>query len=284
MREGDGPVRKHDLSSLRVLGSVGEPINPAAWLWYHDVIGGGRCPIVDTYWQTETGAVLLCPLPGAMALKPGSAAKPFFGVRPVIVDSDGKPLEGAGSGHLCFADSWPGQARTILGDHERFLKTYFSSFPGFYFTGDGARRDEDGYYWITGRLDDVINVSGHRLGTVEIEAAIASHPAVAEAAVVGCPHDIKGQGVFAFVTLKEGVGESEDLRRELIQNVRTRIGPIATPDVIEWAPQLPKNRSGKILRRILTRIAAGDYENHGDTSTVSDPAVVAELINRRQQA
>jgi len=269
---------------LRVLGSVGEPINPEAWLWYHEVVGGGRCPIVDTYWQTETGAVLLCPLPGAMAQKPGSAAKPLFGVRPALVDEAGQPLEGAGTGNLCFADSWPGQARTILGDHERFLKTYFSAFPGYYFTGDGARRDEDGDYWITGRLDDVINVSGHRLGTVEIEAAIASHPSVAEAAVVGYPHEIKSQGVFAFVTLKEGARESEDLRQDLIRLVRGRIGPIASPDRIEWAPQLPKNRSGKILRRILTRIAAGDFETLGDTTTVADPTVVADLVRRRQSA
>ncbi len=282
MREGEGPVRKHDLSSLKILGSVGEPINPEAWLWYREVVGGGRCPIVDTYWQTETGAVLLCPLPGAMALKPGSAARPFFGVRPALLGSEGKIVEGEGSGSLCFADSWPGQARTILGDRERFLETYFSAYPGFYFTGDGARRDADGYYWITGRLDDVINVSGHRLGTVEVEAALASHPSVAEAAVVGIPHDIKGQGIFAFVTLKEGVAESADLQRDLIQVVRSRIGPIATPDRIEWAPQLPKNRSGKILRRILTRIAAGDFENHGDTTTVADPTVVAEIVRRMQ--
>jgi acetyl-CoA synthetase len=243
---------------------------------------GGRCPIIDTYWQTETGAVLLCPLPGAMALKPGSAAKPFFGIRPALLEADGTVVAGEGAGNLCFADSWPGQARTILGDHERFLKTYFGAFPGHYFTGDGARRDADGYYWITGRLDDVINVSGHRLGTVEIEAALASHAAVAEAAVVGFPHPIKGQGIFAFVTLKDGIGETEALQRELVQAVRTRIGPIATPDTIEWAPQLPKNRSGKILRRILTRIAAGDFENHGDTSTVADPSAVAELVRRRQ--
>lgn len=284
MRDGEAPVRRHDLSSLRVLGSVGEPINPEAWLWYHEVVGGGRCPIVDTYWQTETGAVLLCPLPGAMDLKPGSATKPFFGVRPALLNGDGTPVEGEGGGNLCFADSWPGQARTILGDRERFLKTYFSTFPGYYFTGDGARRDGDGDYWITGRLDDVINVSGHRLGTVEVESALASHPSVAEAAVVGMPHEIKGQGIFAFVTLKEGVAESDALRRDLVQVVRTRIGPIATPDRIEWAPQLPKNRSGKILRRILTRIAAGDYENHGDTSTVADPAVVAEIVRRVRAA
>jgi acetyl-CoA synthetase len=284
MREGEAPVRQHDLSSLRVLGSVGEPINPEAWHWYHEVVGGGRCPIVDTYWRTETGAVLLCPLPGAMAQKPGSASKPFFGVRPALVDDTGQPVEGAGTGNLCFADSWPGQARTISGDHERFLRTYFSAFPGYHFTGDGARRDEDGYYWITGRVDDVINVSGHRLGTVEIEAAIASHPSVAEAAVVGYPHEIKGQGVFAFVTLKEKVAESEELRREFVRLVRSRIGPIASPDCIEWAPQLPKNRSGKILRRILTRIAAGDFEALGDTSAVADLPVVADLIRRRQGA
>jgi acetyl-CoA synthetase len=283
MREGEALVRKHDLSSLRVLGSVGEPINPEAWLWYYEVVGGGRCPIIDTYWQTETGAVLLCPLPGAMALKPGSAAKPFFGVQPALLNSDGSVVEGEGTGNLCFADSWPGQARTILGDRERFLRTYFSAFPGFYFTGDGARRDADGYYWITGRLDDVINVSGHRLGTVEIEVALASHPSVAEAAVVGFPHEIKGQGIFSFVTLKAGITESDGLRRELVQLVRTRIGPIATPDRIEWAPQLPKNRSGKILRRILTRIAAGDFENHGDTSTVVDPSIVAEIVGRIQR-
>lgn len=280
MREGEAPVRKHDLSSLRVLGSVGEPINPEAWLWYHEVVGGGRCPIIDTYWQTETGAVLLCPLPGAMALKPGSAAKPFFGVRPALLNSNGSVVEGEGMGNLCFADSWPGQARTILGDRERFLNTYFSAFPGFYFTGDGARRDADGYYWITGRLDDVINVSGHRLGTVEIEAALASHSSVAEAAVVGFPHEIKGQGIFAFVTLKEGVTESDELRRELAQLVRTRIGPIATPDRIEWAHQLPKNRSGKILRRILARIAAGDFESYGDTSTIADLSVVEDIVRR----
>ncbi|MDB5544554.1 MAG: acetate--CoA ligase [Hyphomicrobiales bacterium] len=280
MRQGEEPVRKHDLSSLKVLGSVGEPINPEAWLWYHDVIGGGRCPIVDTYWQTETGGVLLCPLPGAMPNKPGSAARPFFGVRPVLIDNDGHIIEGEGAGNLCFADSWPGQARTILHDRERFLKTYFATFPGHYVTGDGARRDADGYYWITGRVDDVINVSGHRLGTVEVEAALASHASVAEAAVVGMPHEIKGQGIYAFVTLKEGVAETDALRRELVQIVRQRIGPIATPDAIEWTPNLPKNRSGKILRRVLTKIAAGDYDNLGDASTVADPALVSELITR----
>ncbi len=280
MRQGEAPVRRHDLSSLKVLGSVGEPINPDAWHWYHDVIGGGRCPIVDTYWQTETGGVLLCPLPGATPNKPGSAAKPFFGVRPVLIDNYGAIIEGEGAGNLCFADSWPGQARTILHDRERFLKTYFATFPGHYVTGDGARRDADGYYWITGRVDDVINVSGHRLGTVEVEAALASHASVAEAAVVGMPHEIKGQGIYAFVTLKEGVTETDALKRELVQIVRQRIGPIATPDAIEWTPNLPKNRSGKILRRVLTKIAAGDYDNLGDVSTVADPALVGELIAR----
>jgi acetyl-CoA synthetase len=280
MRQGEEPARKHDLSSLKVLGSVGEPINPEAWLWYHDVIGGKKCSIVDTYWQTETGAVLLCPLPGALANKPGSAGKPFFGVRPVLIDNDGAVIEGEGEGNLCFADSWPGQARTILHDCERFLKTYFTTFPGHYVTGDGARRDADGYYWITGRVDDVINVSGHRLGTVEVEAALASHACVAEAAVVGMPHDIKGQGIYAFVTLKEGVAETEQLQRDLVQIVRKRIGPIATPDAIEWTPNLPKNRSGKILRRVLTKIAAGDFDNLGDVSTVADPALVGELVAR----
>ena len=280
MRQGEAPVRKHDLSSLKVLGSVGEPINPEAWLWYRDVVGGGRCPIVDTYWQTETGGVLLCPLPGAMANRPGSAGKPFFGVRPVLIDDGGRIVEGEGNGNLCFADSWPGQARTILHDRARFLATYFTAFPGHYVTGDGARRDADGCYWITGRVDDVINVSGHRLGTVEVEAALASHPSVAEAAVVGMPHEIKGQGIYAFVTLKDGVAETEELRRALVAIVRQRIGPIATPDAIEWTPNLPKNRSGKILRRVLTKIAAGDYDNLGDVSTVADPALVGELVAR----
>ncbi|HTH16006.1 MAG TPA: acetate--CoA ligase [Magnetospirillum sp.] len=283
MREGEGPVRKHDLSSLRVLGSVGEPINPEAWRWYHSVVGGGRCPIVDTYWQTETGAVLLTPIPGAVPNKPGMAAKPYFGIRPEVVDSQGNTLEGAGEGNMCFRGSWPGQARTILHDHERFIRTYFAPYPGRFFTGDGVRRDEDGYYRISGRVDDVINVSGHRLGTVELESAISSHPAVAESAVVGYPHDLKGQGVFAYVTLKEGRGETEELRKEIVDWVRARIGPIATPDVIQWAPALPKNRAGKILRRILTKVAANDFENFGDTSTVADPAVVDDIVRRRQE-
>ena len=284
MRDGEEPVRRHDLSSIRVLGSVGEPINPEAWLWYHRVVGGGRCPVVDTYWQTETGAVLLVPIPGAVPNKPGAAAKPFFGVRPLLVDANGQEIEGEGAGNLCFAGSWPAQARTILHDRERFVKTYFAAFPGRYFTGDGARRDADGYYWITGRVDDVINVSGHRLGTVELESAIASHPGVAEAAVVGYPHDIKGQGVFAYVTLKGEVEESEPLRRELVDLVRARIGPIASPDVIQWAPALPKNRAGKILRRILTKVAANEFENLGDTTTLADPTVVADIVARRKEA
>jgi acetyl-CoA synthetase len=283
MRQGEAPVRRHDLSSLRVLGSVGEPINPEAWLWYHHVVGGGRCPIVDTYWQTETGAVLLVPLPGAVPNKPGRAARPYFGVRPVLVDAQGATLEGAAEGHLCIADSWPGQARTILHDHERFVRLYFGRYPGRYFTGDGASRDADGDYRITGRVDDVINVSGHRLGTVELEAALASHPAVAEAAVVGYPHDIKGQGVFAYVTLKAGVRESEALRHELVQKVRARIGPIATPDIVQWAPALPKNRAGKILRRILAKVAANELDNFGDTSTVADPTVIDDIVSRRRQ-
>ena len=282
MRDGEAPVRAHDLSSLRVLGSVGEPINPEAWRWYHGVIGGGRCPIVDTYWQTETGAVLMVPMPGAVPNKPGMAAKPYFGIRPEMVDAQGVALLGAGSGNMCFADSWPAQARTILHDHERFVQTYFTLYPGRFFTGDGVDRDEDGYYRISGRVDDVINVSGHRLGTVELESAISSHPSVAESAVVGYPHDIKGQGVFAYVTLKAGIEESEDLRREIIALVRTRIGPIATPDQIQWAAALPKNRAGKILRRILTKVAANQFDNFGDTSTVADPSVVDDIIRRRQ--
>jgi len=284
MREGEAPVRRHDLSSLRVLGSVGEPINPEAWRWYHQVIGGGRCPIVDTYWQTETGAVLLVPLPGAVANKPGRAAKPYFGIRPVLMDAQGQVLAGAADGNLCFADSWPAQARTILHDHERFVRTYFTPYPGHFFTGDGASRDADGYYRISGRVDDVLNVSGHRLGTVELESAIASHPAVAEAAVVGFPHELKGQGVFAYVTLKAEIAESDALRREIVDWVRARIGPIATPDVIQWAPALPKNRAGKILRRILSRVAANDFDNFGDTSTLTDPAVVEDIVQSRRIA
>ncbi|MEO3434247.1 acetate--CoA ligase [Inquilinus sp. CAU 1745] len=281
MREGDGPVKKAGRESLRLLGSVGEPINPEAWLWYHNVVGDGRCPIVDTWWQTETGGIMITPLPGATATKPGSATRPFFGVRPVMVDNEGKPLEGAAEGNLCIADSWPGQMRTVYGDHERFIQTYFSSFKGMYFTGDGARRDEDGYYWITGRVDDVINVSGHRMGTAEVESALVAHQKVAEAAVVGYPHDIKGQGIYAYVTLNAGEEPTEDLRKELVQWVRKEIGPIASPDLIQWAPSLPKTRSGKIMRRILRKIAANEHGNLGDTTTLADPAVVNDLVDNR---
>jgi acetyl-CoA synthetase len=281
MREGEGPVKKTSRKSLRLLGTVGEPINPEAWLWYHRVVGDERCPIVDTWWQTETGGILITPLPGAIATKPGSATKPFFGVKPVIVDNDGKVLEGAAEGNLCLADSWPGQMRTVYGDHQRFIDTYFKTFPGKYFTGDGARRDEDGYYWITGRVDDVINVAGHRLGTAEVESALVAHPKVAEAAVVGYPHDIKGQGIYAYVTLKAGIETSEELRKELVQWVRKEIGPIATPDLIQWAPGLPKTRSGKIMRRILRKIAANEHDQLGDTSTLAEPAVVTDLVDQR---
>jgi acetyl-CoA synthetase len=281
MREGEAPVKKTSRASLRILGSVGEPINPEAWLWYHNVVGDGRCPIVDTWWQTETGGILITPLPGAIATKPGSATKPFFGVQPLLVDNDGKLLEGATDGNLCIADSWPGQARTVFGDHKRFIETYFSTFKGYYFTGDGCRRDEDGYYWITGRVDDVINVSGHRMGTAEIESALVAHPKVAEAAVVGYPHDIKGQGIYAYVTLKAGFATSEELRKELVGWVRKQIGPIASPDLIQWAPGLPKTRSGKIMRRILRKIAANEHSALGDTSTLADPTVVDELVTNR---
>jgi acetyl-CoA synthetase len=281
MREGEGPVKRASRASLRLLGSVGEPINPEAWLWYHNVVGDGRCPIVDTWWQTETGGIMITPLPGAIPTKPGSATKPFFGIRPVIVDGEGNHLEGATEGNLCIADSWPGQMRTVFGDHERFVQTYFSTFPGKYFTGDGCRRDEDGYYWITGRVDDVINVSGHRLGTAEVESALVAHPKVAEAAVVGYPHDIKGQGIYAYVTLNAGEQPSEPLRKELAGWVRKQIGPIATPDLIQWAPGLPKTRSGKIMRRILRKIAANEHSNLGDTSTLADPAVVTDLVDNR---
>lgn len=281
MRDGEGPVKKTSRASLRLLGSVGEPINPEAWLWYHRVVGDGRCPIVDTWWQTETGGILITPLPGAIAQKPGSATLPFFGVKPLIVDGDGKPLEGAAEGNLCIADSWPGQMRTVFGDHERFVQTYFSTFKGLYFTGDGCRRDEDGYYWITGRVDDVLNVSGHRMGTAEVESALVAHPKVAEAAVVGYPHDIKGQGIYAYVTLIAGEAQTEELRKELAQWVRKQIGPIATPDLIQWAPGLPKTRSGKIMRRILRKIAANEHEALGDTSTLADPAVVTDLVDNR---
>ncbi|HEY4135588.1 MAG TPA: acetate--CoA ligase [Alphaproteobacteria bacterium] len=281
MREGDAPVAKTSRASLRILGSVGEPINPEAWLWYYRVVGGQRCPIVDTWWQTETGGHMITPLPGATALKPGSATKPFFGIRPEIVDGDGKSLDGAVEGNLCILDSWPGQMRTVYGDHKRFIETYFSTFPGKYFTGDGCRRDEDGYYWITGRVDDVLNVSGHRLGTAEVESALVAHPAVAEAAVVGYPHDIKGQGIWCYVTLKADVQPSEELRKELIKWVRREIGPFAAPDVLQWAPGLPKTRSGKIMRRILRKIAENEMGALGDTSTLADPAVVDDLVKNR---
>ncbi len=283
MREGDAFVKSTSRKSLRVLGSVGEPINPEAWSWYYNVVGEGRCPIVDTWWQTETGGVMITPLPGATALKPGSASKPMFGVRPMLLDNDGKEITGAGEGCLVIADSWPGQMRTVWGDHERFFQTYFSTFKGYYFTGDGCRRDEDGYYWITGRIDDVINVSGHRMGTAEIESALVAHHKVAEAAVVGMPHEIKGQGIYAFVTTNAGIEPDEDLRRELITWVRQEIGPIATPDVIQFAPGLPKTRSGKIMRRILRKIGENDVSNLGDISTLADPSVVDNLIENRPQ-
>jgi len=282
MREGDAPVKAHDRSSLRLLGSVGEPINPEAWMWYYNVVGDGRCPIVDTWWQTETGGILITPLPGAIATKPGSATKPFFGIQPILVDGDNKPLDGAAEGNLCINQSWPGQMRTVYGDHKRFIETYFTTFPGRYFSGDGARRDEDGYYWITGRVDDVLNVSGHRMGTAEIESALVAHPKVAEAAVVGYPHDIKGQGIYAYVTLVAGATADDALHSELRHWTRKEIGPIATPDLLQWAPQLPKTRSGKIMRRILRKIAANEYDQLGDTSTLTDPAVVDDLVDNRQ--
>ena len=282
MREGDEPVKKTSRKSLRLLGSVGEPINPEAWEWYYHVVGEGRCPIVDTWWQTETGGILITPLPGVTDLKPGSATRPFFGIKPALLDSDGKTLEGAISGNLVITDSWPGQMRTVYGDHQRFIETYFSTYAGYYTTGDGARRDEDGYYWITGRTDDVLNVSGHRMGTAEVESALVSHAKVAEAAVVGYPHDIKGQGIYAYVTLMEGIEPSDELRGELQQWVRKEIGPIAKPDLIQWAPGLPKTRSGKIMRRILRKVAADDYGELGDTSTLADPGVVEDLIENRQ--
>ena len=282
MREGDEPVKKTSRKDLRLLGSVGEPINPEAWQWYYDVVGDSRCPIVDTWWQTETGGILITPLPGAIALKPGSATKPFFGVVPELLDAEGNTLEGAVSGNLVISDSWPGQMRTVYGDHQRFIDTYFSTYDGYYTTGDGARRDEDGYYWITGRTDDVINVSGHRMGTAEVESALVSHDKVAEAAVVGYPHEIKGQGIYAYVTLMEGIESSDELRGELQQWVRKEIGPIAKPDLIQWAPGLPKTRSGKIMRRILRKVAADDFGELGDTSTLAEPAVVDDLIENRQ--
>jgi acetyl-CoA synthetase len=282
MQGGDEPVKKTSRKSLRLLGTVGEPINPEAWEWYYRVVGEGRCPIVDTWWQTETGGILITPLPGAIRLKPGSATQPFFGVQPVIVDAEGKVQQGATSGNLCIADSWPGQMRTVYGDHQRFIDTYFKTYPGKYFTGDGCRRDEDGYYWITGRVDDVINVAGHRLGTAEVESALVAHPKCSEAAVVGYPHDIKGQGIYAYVTLMAGVQPTEELRKELVQWVRKEIGPIASPDLIQFAPSLPKTRSGKIMRRILRKIAEDEFSNLGDTSTLADPAVVDDLVNNRQ--
>ncbi|MBV8524341.1 MAG: acetate--CoA ligase [Acetobacteraceae bacterium] len=281
MREGEGPVKKTSRKSLRVLGSVGEPINPEAWLWYHNVVGEGRCPIVDTWWQTETGGILISPLPGATKLKPGSATLPLPGVIPALVDGDNNVIEGPGEGNLCIQESWPGQMRTVFGDHERFIQTYFTTFPGRYFSGDGARRDGDGYYWITGRVDDVINVSGHRMGTAEVESALVAHPKVAEAAVVGFPHELKGQGIYAYVTLIAGEEPSEELRKELVAWVRREIGPIATPDALHWAPGLPKTRSGKIMRRILRKIASNEIDSLGDTSTLADPAVVGDLIENR---
>ena len=281
MGAGEAPVKKTSRASLRLLGSVGEPINPEAWEWYHRVVGDSRCPIVDTWWQTETGGILITPLPGAIGQKPGSATLPFFGVKPQIVDAEGKVLEGATEGNLCITDSWPGQMRTVFGDHERFIQTYFSTYPGKYFTGDGCRRDADGYYWITGRVDDVINVSGHRMGTAEVESALVAHAKVSEAAVVGYPHDIKGQGIYAYVTLMSGEEPSDALRKELVAWVRKEIGPIASPDVIQFAPGLPKTRSGKIMRRILRKIAENDFGSLGDTSTLADPTVVDDLITHR---
>ncbi|KQY97945.1 acetyl-coenzyme A synthetase [Pseudolabrys sp. Root1462] len=282
MQGGEGPVKKTSRKSLRLLGSVGEPINPEAWEWYYHVVGDDRCPIVDTWWQTETGGILITPLPGATQLKPGSATLPFFGIVPEIVDAEGKVLEGATTGNLCIADSWPGQMRTVYGDHQRFIDTYFKTYPGKYFTGDGCRRDGDGYYWITGRVDDVINVSGHRMGTAEVESALVAHAKVSEAAVVGYPHDIKGQGIYAYVTLMAGEKPTEELRKELVQWVRKEIGPFAAPDLIQFSPGLPKTRSGKIMRRILRKIAEDEFGNLGDTTTLADPAVVDDLISNRQ--
>jgi len=281
-REGEAPVKARSRKSLRLLGTVGEPINPEVWLWYYNVVGDGRCPVVDTWWQTETGGILITPLPGATPMKPGSATMPFFGVEPTVVDDQGKVLEGACTGNLCISRPWPGIMRSVYGDPDRFRKTYFTTFPGRYFTGDGCRRDEDGYYWITGRVDDVINVSGHRLGTAEVESALVSHHSVAEAAVVGFPHDIKGQGIYAYVTLKQGVEATASLRTELIQHVRKGIGPLAQPDVIHWAPGLPKTRSGKIMRRILRKIAADEFDALGDTSTLADPTVVDSLVKEKK--
>ena len=284
MGQGNEPVSRTSRQSLKILGTVGEPINPEAWEWYYHVVGEGRCPVVDTWWQTETGGILITPLPGATDLKPGSATRPFFGIEPVLVDDQGNELSGATSGNLCLARSWPGQMRTVYGDHQRFFDTYFGTYPGRYFSGDGCRRDEDGYYWITGRVDDVINVSGHRLGTAEVESALVLHEAVAEAAVVGYPHDIKGQGIYAYVTLMVGLEGSEELRKTLIAHVRKEIGPIASPDVIQWAPGLPKTRSGKIMRRILRKVAHNEIDELGDISTLAEPAVVEDLIKNRSAA
>ena len=281
MAKGEDPVKKSSRKSLRILGTVGEPINPEAWNWYYDVVGDSRCPIVDTWWQTETGAIMITPLPGATDLKPGSATLPFFGIEPELVDNEGNLLEGATDGNLCIARSWPSMMRTIYGDHKRFMETYLSAYKGKYFTGDGARRDEDGYYWITGRVDDVLNVSGHRMGTAEVESAMVLHPKVAEAAVVGFPHDVKGQGIYAYVTLVEGAAPSDDLKKELIDLVRKEIGAIAKPDFVQWAPGLPKTRSGKIMRRILRKVASNELDSLGDTSTLADPSVVDELIDNR---
>jgi acetyl-CoA synthetase len=280
-REGEDYVRRTSRKSLRLLGTVGEPINPDAWMWYYEHVGEERCPIVDTWWQTETGGILITPIPGATPLKPGSATRPFFGIEPVIVDGEGNRLDGVAEGNLCLARSWPGQMRTVFGDHQRFIETYFSTFRGLYFTGDGARRDEDGFYWITGRVDDVINVAGHRLGTAEIESALVAHPKVAEAAVVGYPHDIKGQGIYAYVTLRADQEPSDTLRGELVNWVRNEISPIAAPDLLQWAPNLPKTRSGKIMRRILRKIAADEQDQLGDTSTLADPTVVDDLVDNR---
>jgi len=281
MAQGDDLVKETNRSSLRILGSVGEPINPEAWEWYYHVVGEGRCPIMDTWWQTETGGILITPLPGVTALKPGSATLPFFGIQPEIMDGNGEIIEGEAAGVLVIGKPWPGQARTIYGDHQRFIDTYFKAYPGYYFSGDGARRDADGYYWITGRVDDVINVSGHRLGTAEVESALVLHEKVAEAAVVGYPHNIKGQGIYAYVTLNEGIEPSEELRLELMQLVRKEIGAIASPDVIQWAKGLPKTRSGKIMRRILRKVASNELDNLGDTSTLADPSVVEDIIGHR---
>jgi acetyl-CoA synthetase len=281
MKLGSKLVSHYDLSSLRLLGSVGEPINPEAWMWYREVIGSGKTPIVDTWWQTETGAIMITPLPGATAMKPGSATRPMFGIQPVLLDESGNELEGAVSGNLAIKMSWPSQIRSVFGDHQRCIDTYFSTYPGYYFTGDGARRDEDGYYWITGRVDDVLNISGHRLGTAEIESALVLHDAVAEAAVVGYPHDVKGQGIYVFVTPMAGVEPTEELRQELRQQVAAEIGAIARPDLLQWAPGLPKTRSGKIMRRILRKIAENELGNLGDTSTLADPSVVDQLIDNR---